>query len=123
MNAMNQDLMNVFGNQPVAPAFDHIRIAIASPGDADFNGAGGEFGAVNFGTTLYELVVRDAGSISLGGAVANGGDVYAPRLWMDAPQRAPKKLGLSPRSLDVVRLGLDQRRAVGFFHYRIVDRR
>jgi DNA-directed RNA polymerase subunit beta' len=31
MNAMNQDLMNVFGQQPVAPAFDQIRISIASP--------------------------------------------------------------------------------------------
>ena len=31
MNAMNQDLMNVFGAQPVAPAFDQLRISIASP--------------------------------------------------------------------------------------------
>ncbi|MFZ4122004.1 MAG: DNA-directed RNA polymerase subunit beta' [Caulobacterales bacterium] len=28
---MNNDLMNVFGQQPVAPAFDQIRISIASP--------------------------------------------------------------------------------------------
>ncbi|HWA23570.1 MAG TPA: DNA-directed RNA polymerase subunit beta' [Caulobacterales bacterium] len=28
---MNQDLMNVFGNQPIAPVFDEIKISIASP--------------------------------------------------------------------------------------------
>ncbi len=31
MNAFNQDLMNVFGQQPVAPVFDQIKISIASP--------------------------------------------------------------------------------------------
>ncbi len=31
MNMMNQDLMNVFGNQPIAPVFDEIKISIASP--------------------------------------------------------------------------------------------
>ncbi len=31
MNMMNQDLMNAFGNQPIAPVFDEIKISIASP--------------------------------------------------------------------------------------------
>jgi DNA-directed RNA polymerase subunit beta' len=31
MNAMTNDMMNALGNQPVAPAFDQIQIAIASP--------------------------------------------------------------------------------------------
>ena len=28
---MNQDVMNIFGPQAIAPQFDNIRIALASP--------------------------------------------------------------------------------------------
>lgn len=41
-------------------------------------------------------------------AVANGGSVVTPRLWLDAPPVTPRALGVSPPTLAVVRQGLEE---------------
>lgn len=61
---------------------------------------------LSIGQGMFTSTVLQAALLM--GAVANGGDVHAPRLWMEGAAREPKKLNLSPRSLDVVRMGLDE---------------
>ncbi len=41
-------------------------------------------------------------------AMANGGNVVTPRIRLEAPTNAPVSLGLSARSLNIVRQGLDE---------------
>jgi hypothetical protein len=58
------------------------RFAVATFRDADFNGAGGEFGIVNIGPTPYTLLINGVGDLGLGGVVAgdNLSDVQIPPL-------------------------------------------
>jgi len=41
-------------------------------------------------------------------AVSNGGYVVTPHLWLDSPAEAPRRFGISPASLAVVRQGLEE---------------
>jgi len=61
---------------------------------------------LSIGQGMFTSTVLQAAVLM--GAVANGGDVHAPKLWLEGPAREPKKLNLSPRSLDIVRMGLDE---------------
>lgn len=61
---------------------------------------------LSIGQGMFTSTVLQAALLM--GSVANGGDVHAPRLWMEGAPREPKKLNISQRSLDVVRAGLDE---------------
>ncbi|MCW8131220.1 MAG: hypothetical protein KIS92_12800 [Planctomycetota bacterium] len=41
-------------------------------------------------------------------AIANGGYAVTPRLWLDAPAEAPRPMGFSARTIQIVREGLDE---------------